>query len=363
MAHSSTPRILMVGNFLSKYGYSRQVCEELAIRFQQAGCQVVTTSDKPGRLARLQQMLSVVWNRRHDYDVAQVDLFSGSAFFLGLAATRLLQSLRKPFILTLHGGALPEFARARPRLVASLLNSAAAVTAPSSYLQTEMAPYRKDLILLPNALPVSGYHFKTRSPLRPRLVWLRAYHKIYSPITVPRVVSALKSEFPDICATMTGLDKQDGSLQDTIAEARRLNVLDCISCNGAVQKSDVPDVFDTGDIFLNTSLVDNTPVSVLEALASGTCVVSTNVGGIPHMLEHEKNALLVAPDNADAMAACVKRLLTDANLAERLQQAGRETVAQYDWSSIMPRWLRLIDTVRGNSGNSNLLQANASISN
>jgi glycosyltransferase involved in cell wall biosynthesis len=208
-----------------------------------------------------------------------------------------------------------------------------------------MSEYRKDLILLPNALPLDAYHFRTRSPIHPHLVWLRAYHNIYAPILVPRVVAKLKTDFPAIRATMTGQDKQDGSLQDAIAEAKRLNVFECIQFNSQVPKAKVPDVLDAGDIFLNTTSVDNTPVSVLEALASGTCVVSTNVGGIPYMLEHEKNALLVDKGDADTMAHCVRRLLTDSSLAERLQTAGRNTVISFDWSCVLPSWLRLIDSV------------------
>ncbi len=63
----------------------------------------------------------------------------------------------------------------------------------------------------------------------------------------------------------------------------------------SVEKSEVPAWLAKGDIFLNTTNVDNTPVSVIEAQAAGLCVVSTNVGGIPFLLENGKDALLVPP--------------------------------------------------------------------
>ena len=67
----------------------------------------------------------------------------------------------------------------------------------------------------------------------------------------------------------------------------------------------VPSELNEFDIFLNTTFVDNTPVSVLEAMACGLCVVSTDVGGLSFLLEHEGDALLVPPDNPKAMAAAV----------------------------------------------------------
>jgi glycosyltransferase involved in cell wall biosynthesis len=97
-----------------------------------------------------------------------------------------------------------------------------------------------------------------------------------------------------------------------------------------------------GDIFLNTTNVDNTPISVIEAMACGLCVVSTNVGGLPYLLENEEDALLVAPGDPEAMATAVRRLLTDAELAERLSRNARRKAEQFDWSVILPRWQALL---------------------
>jgi glycosyltransferase involved in cell wall biosynthesis len=100
-----------------------------------------------------------------------------------------------------------------------------------------------------------------------------------------------------------------------------------------------------GDIFLNTTNIDNTPVSVLEAMACGLCVVSTNVGGIPYLLEHEHDALLVPPNDPQAMATAVHRLLNEPDLAERLSRNARQKAAQCDWSIILPQWEALLTSV------------------
>jgi glycosyltransferase involved in cell wall biosynthesis len=91
--------------------------------------------------------------------------------------------------------------------------------------------------------------------------------------------------------------------------------------------------------------VDNTPVSVLEAMACGLCVVSTRVGGIPYLLQHGRDALLVPPNDPEAMAAAVRRVLTEPALAESLSHNARLKAEQFDWSAILPQWQALLASV------------------
>jgi glycosyltransferase involved in cell wall biosynthesis len=339
------PPLLMIGVFLSWRGASRQICEELSERLDRGGWPVLRTSAKHGRAARLADMLGTIWRRRHDYAVAQMDVFSGAAFAWAEAAGWTLRRAGKPYVLTLHGGNLPAFARHWPRRVRRLLGSAAAVTTPSQYLWQQMQPYRADLLLLPNPLDVAAYPFRRRTALRPRLIWLRAFHEIYNPGLAARVVALLARDIPEIQLTMIGLDKGDGSRQRTAALARQLGVADRITLADAIEKRDVPQTLSQADIFLNTTRVDNTPVSLMEALACGLCAVSTNVGGIPYLVADERHALLTPSDDAPAMAAAVRRLLAEPELAQRLSQNGRQQVEPFDWPRILPRWEELLRSI------------------
>jgi len=141
---------------------------------------------------------------------------------------------------------------------------------------------------------------------------------------------------------MLGPDKGDGSLETALRTARELNVAGKVSALGAIPKSSVPTALNDGDIFLNTTNIDNTPISVLEAMACGLCVVSTNVGGIPYLLDHNHDALLVAPDDPVSMAAAVRRILTEPGLAERLSRNARLKVEQFDWPIIISKWESLL---------------------
>src|SRR5262252_537843 len=110
-----SPPLLIIGNFLSEAGGSRGASEEFAERLRGNGCGVLTTSWKPAKIARLADMMMTVIKRRRDYAVAQVNVYSGSAFFWAEATCAALRLLGKPYVLTLHGGNLPEFAASWPR--------------------------------------------------------------------------------------------------------------------------------------------------------------------------------------------------------------------------------------------------------
>lgn len=337
----SRPAVLLIGNFLSGGSGTRGVGQDLAVALKGAGWSVVTSSSCRGRIARLLDFLLTVWRHRNRYDVAHVDVYSGLAFVWAELVCWALRMLKKPYALTLRGGNLPAFAQNSGCRVPRLLQSSSIVTTPSAYLFEQMRPYRQELVLLPNPLDLSKYYFKHRMHPGPTLVWLRTFHDIYNPSLAVRVVAGLAQRYPDVRLIMMGPDKGDGSFQATKKVAVELRVAQRVTWTGSVTKEDIPRLLQEGDIFLNTPRVDNTPVSVLEAMACGLCIVSTNVGGIPYLLEHEGDALLVPDDDEGAMGKAVQRFLTENGLAERLSLNARRKVEQCDWSTILPEWEQL----------------------
>jgi len=337
--------ILLIGNHFSGQTHNQNAWQDLANHLRFSGYDVIITSAKQNKLLRFVDMLGTILKRRRDYTLAEVDVFSGQAFTWAYFCGHLLKIIKKPFILTLHGGNLPQFSKRHPVMVRWLLEEAYAVTAPSRYLQMEMRKYRDDISLIPNALDLAHYPFLVRSNPQPKLIWLRAFHEIYNPKMAVEVLQHLIKQFPNVKLTMVGPDKEDGSFQKTKALAAQYGLQDKVQYPGGISKTDVPGWLNKGDIFINTTNFDNTPISVMEAMACGLCVVCTNVGGIPYLLEDGVDALLAPPNDPDAMAAAVRQILTEPGLAGRLSINARKKAEQFDWENIFPQWEKLIQSI------------------
>jgi glycosyltransferase involved in cell wall biosynthesis len=334
--------ILLIGNHFITSIHTQHIWHEFASRLNELGWKVIITSEKVQRVPRLFDMLYTIWRRRSDYMIAEIDVFSGSAFTWAEYSARLLKLLHKPFILILHGGNLPEYANKHPRHVRPVIQAAHAVVTPSSYLYDAMRRYREDIQVIPNPIDLQRYIYRQRDTASPRLIWLRAFHEIYNPSIAPKVVKELSREFPKLSLIMVGSDKGDGSLQTLQNIVKDLEIENCIETPGGIPHDQVPEWLNKGDIFLNTTNYDNTPLSVIEAMACGLCIVSTDVGGIPYLLEHEIDALLVPPDDPTAMAAAVRRILTEPDLAQRLSENARQKAEGFDWSVVLPQWEELL---------------------
>lgn len=337
--------VLIIGNFLSAAGGSRGVCEDLAERLKSGGWRVVSASKKRPRLLRLADMVLTAVRHRKEYSVAQLDVFSGPAFVWAETVCWTLRRLGKPYVLTLHGGNLPTFAAHWPGRVKRLLASAKAVTAPSGYLKENLAPFCGKIRVIPNPIDLGRYPFRERSPAKPKLAWLRAFHEMYNPVMAVKAAAALVREFPEVELSMIGPDKRDGSLERVKAEIRKLKLEEQVCLEGAVAKEDVPSVLTRADIFLNTANVDNTPVSVIEAMASGLCIVSTEVGGVAYLCKKGKEALLVPVDDHKAMTSAVRSILLDAGLSGRLSRGARAKAEGCSWSEVLPKWEELLTQI------------------
>jgi hypothetical protein len=146
-------RVLIIGFFASVRSNSyRSVCEDLAERLTSIGWEVLWTSGYRNRIVRLFDTLFTLFIHRRRYDIAQIDVYSGLAFRLAELTCWALRLLGKHYVITLHGGNLPDFSRRHPNRVRKLLQSAVNLTAPSNYLREAFMSFRSDIILLPNPI-------------------------------------------------------------------------------------------------------------------------------------------------------------------------------------------------------------------
>jgi glycosyltransferase involved in cell wall biosynthesis len=145
-----------------------------------------------------------------------------------------------------------------------------------------------------------------------------------------------------VCGSGPELDRLEAMCDE-------LSISKAVTFTGAVDNYRMAELYQSASAVINPSLVDNMPISILEALASGVPVVSTNVGGIPHLVKQGKTALLVSPGDDEGMADAVISLLKDRGLAEDLIREGLNEIQQYTWPRVKERLLEMYHSVLRNT--------------
>lgn len=309
--------------------------ETLAQRFSESGYRVRSTSAIRHRVPRtLHQILSIlVWR---NVDLLMVSVFSGPSFRIAEFATLLGRLTGKRLVLFLHGGNLPEFTLVARGRVERVLRRADLVVAPSEYLAGSFRKLGFDVRVIPNVLDIDCCTYRENRTPRPALLWMRTFHPHYDPLLAVRVLDRVSEAVPDVVMTMAGADQ--GILDQVVAEANRRGLSDRITFPGYLRLEEKRAALDEHDIFLNTNVVDNMPVSVLEAASAGLVPVATAVGGIPALLTNGENAVLVPPGDEVAMGDAVIELVADPARFRRLSQHARRLAEASSWPSVQRLW-------------------------
>ena len=129
----------------------------------------------------------------------------------------------------------------------------------------------------------------------------------------------------------------DGEREPVEVRARELALGDRVQFLGALPRDRVLELFRAADASILSSSWENFPHTVVEALAAGTPVISTAVGGVAEVVHDGENGLLVPSGDADALAAAVRRYVSDDALRDRLRAAAAGSVRSYDRESVFGR--------------------------
>lgn len=334
-------KILYIGNKPSSFGGTVATLETLSHSLTAEGYTVITASSKKSRLLRLLDMLSVVFRYRNEVSVVLIDTYSTLNFHYAVLVASLCRFYNIPYIPLLHGGNLPYRLEKSPRRSRKLFTGAKTNVAPSAYLLNAFtAKGYTNLTYIPNTLNIADYPFLHRKEIKPNLLWVRSFAGIYNPRLALQVLEQLLSEGIEASLCMVGPEK-DGSLARCKAYAGKRNLPVCFP--GKLSKEEWTQQSEAYDIFINTTHFDNMPVSVMEAMALGLVVVSTNVGGLPYLIDHEETGILVPPDTVSPFVKAVRELTEHPGKGAALAANAREKVEQFNWQLIKEKWFALLD--------------------
>jgi glycosyltransferase involved in cell wall biosynthesis len=288
-------------------------------------------------------LLARVWR----YDVIHV--FSASYYsYLFCCAPAILigRMYRVKVLVDYRSGEAEDHLRNWKLTAVPILRLADMIVVSSGYLQSVFAQFGLRTRTIVDIVELDTFVYRDRKPIRPVFLTSRLHEPLYNVPCVLRAFALIQERFPEASLTVAGDGWMRPQLEDLARELRLKNT----EFVGRVAFERMPALYDGSDIYLTATDLDNMPGSVIECLACGVPVVTTDAGGVPYLVTHEKTALIVSRNDHRAMATSAIRLLEDNDLVLRLTRAGRESARQFTWPEVRTRWLQAYSELSGETG-------------
>ncbi|WP_035479641.1 glycosyltransferase family 4 protein [Gelidibacter mesophilus] len=328
--------LLYVGNHLKSSQTNTSYSAVLGPLLEQSGYQVRYTSDKTNKMLRLLEMLWTTFRARKKTDLVLIDTYSTQNFYYAVLVGQLCRLLKLRYIPLLHGGNLPNRLKNSPKLSQRLFKNAYTNVSPSLYLKHSFEEFGyQNVVYIPNTITIENYPYHKKTFDVPRLLWVRSFSEIYNPKLAVEVLYELIQRGYDATLTMVGPDS-DESLSQVRALAATLNVP--VNFTGKLSKKAWIDLSTDYNVFMNTTNFDNMPVSVIEAMALGLPVVSTDVGGMPYLIDSGVDGVLVVPNDKEVMADAIETFFEDRYRTDAMVVRAREKVEGFDWEKVRELW-------------------------
>ena len=266
-----------------------------------------------------------------------VHVFSASYWAFVLAPVPAILAARclgKRIVLNYRSGEAEDHLARWGALVRPWLRLADEIVVPSEYLRAIFARHGYRVRVIPNVVDVSRFRYRERGTLEPRLVSTRNLEPHYRVDNTLDAFALLKARYPEATLTLAGSGRDERRLRQLAASLGTGG----IRFVGRVEPTAMPGLLDSADIFVNSSVIDNQPVSVLESFASGLPVVSTGTGDIAALVRDGETGLLVPPADPAALAKAVTSLLEDPERAGVLARQARREVETYTWPRVREQW-------------------------
>ncbi len=272
-----------------------------------------------------------------------VHVFSASYFSFLLAplpAVLIAKLFGKPVVLNYRSGEAPDHLKRSP-VARAILRRVERNVVPSSFLEKVFAGHGIHADVVPNIVDTDRFGFRSREPLRPRVLSTRNFEGLYNVVCSLRAFRLLQDRYPEATLALVGAGSEEARLRQLAADLR----LEHVRWAGRVAPDEMWRWYAEADIYLQTPDIDNMPSSVLEAFASGCPVVSTNAGGVPAILTDNRHGLLVPCGDHKAAAQAMRRLLEDPALVQRLTADARRSCEPYRWQAVRRQWVSLYSSI------------------
>lgn len=331
--------VLYIGNALLNKGKTSTTIDSLS-KYLSVNYNIKIASNKSNKVLRLIDMMRLVLGNSAKTDYVLIDTYSTTNFYYALIISQLCRLLNLKYINILHGGNLEKRLELNPKLSRLIFKNSYKLVAPSNFLKSIFESYGyNEVIHIPNNIEIDRYMFENRNINDIKLLWVRSFSSIYNPEQAILVLERLLKKNYNAELTMIG-PEVDGTLKKVKELAKNKNI--DVNFTGRLSKTEWIALSKNFNVFINTTNFDNTPVSVIEAMALGLPVVSTNVGGMPYLISDNQDGLLVNPRDVEAMVNAILKIKNEDNLREEIIKNARSKVENFAWTKVKLKWEALL---------------------
>lgn len=268
---------------------------------------------------------------RGDVDLLHIHLSIRGSSYRKTVLGSVARLFGIPYVVHLHGSGFDEFwSETNDRLAHAVdrlfRQSAHCIVLGSFWARViaERLPEVTDRIsVLPNATPLCRLEQEPTADGRVRITFLGQLGRRKG---TPQLLEALGrlADRTDWVATIAG----NGDVDESRMRVRGLGIADRTEIPGWLGSTETEQLLRRTDILVLPSFSENLPMVILEAFAHGVAVVSTPIGAVPEVIDHERNGLLVTVGDVPALAAALERLIKEPQLRQRLGFAARRDHAE-----------------------------------
>lgn len=245
--------------------------------------------------------------------------------------------LRKPYVVWGRGSDVY-----RPDLFAKLiskiiLKNADAVIALTQTMKKSMENiYRRPICVIPNGIDIKKFRNVSKdlnnTSEKKIILFVGTLRSVKGVEYLIEAMKTIKVNYDNIKLLIIGEGEDRDKLKDLV---NKLGLDDCVEFAGQISNHEIPKYMKKSDIFVLPSLSEGFPNVILEAMAAGLPIVSTNVGGVPDIIQEEVNGLLVKPMSPRDTANGVLMLLKDDELRKKMSANNKIEAQKYSLDKVV----------------------------
>jgi len=264
------------------------------------------------------------------YDVIHANGCSGVGMIPIIFSVIAARKNNKRVVATYHGGGAAEFFARHTRLVKKYLTKTDANIVLSGFLANVFDKYQIPYKIIPNVVEFNANAYRERDVINPYFVSIRTLSQLYNIECIIKAFEIVKGKLPSAKLTIVGDGPSRAELKEMVVEHQIKDV----TFTGRIPNCDIYRYLNDSDIMLSAPRIDNMPVSVLEAFNAGLLVISSNVGGIPYMIDDGKNGILFESDNHEMLAEKMIEAIQNNEASKEMISNAKECVRKYSWEII-----------------------------